>query len=110
MNNVYGIERAAENIYRVPSDSDAEKFYIVDLTSKIKTCTCTAYAIQRNRAGGAGCQGKCKHLGYVEEFLAEEKRDVKLQAKKQQAEDEAEFERLQIVEKIKATAADLSKS
>jgi len=106
--NTHGIQRSAPTIFRVPSDSDAEKFYLVDITSRIHSCTCTAYAISRNRAGGTGCQGKCKHLRYVEDFIDEERLDVKLQKKQQDADDAEEFERIRVINSLKATVKDLA--
>lgn len=56
------IERASEFVWRVESDSDSHKKYIVDLSpDDPDSCTCVAFAIKRNRTG----VGTCKHIERV---------------------------------------------
>lgn len=95
------------NIFRVESASDADKAYVVDVTGPINTCTCTWYAITRNRAGGAGCQGECKHLRAVEDYLGSAKHNAKVKAAEEKREMATEFERVQITESIKNSLRDL---
>jgi hypothetical protein len=56
---------AGPGIYKVQSDS-SNKEYIVDLTGAVHSCTCTAWAIARNRAVAKGNPAPaCKHIRYV---------------------------------------------
>lgn len=52
-------------LYKVESDSSSKE-YIVDLTGAVYSCTCTAWAIGRNRAQGKGLPAPaCKHIAQV---------------------------------------------
>jgi hypothetical protein len=56
------VKQLADGIFEVPSDSDYNKTYVVNLTGKYPQCTCTAWAINRNRAVRDGVTPKpCKH-------------------------------------------------
>ncbi len=94
------IEKVADTIYRVGSESSA-KIYVVDLSAP--SCTCPHWATSRNKLiGQARAQGKsdstvtfkCKHVRAAElhsgdivksahEKLEEQKAQIKAQYKKQ---------------------------
>lgn len=95
------------NIFRVESGSNADTTYIVDMTGPVTTCTCTRYAITRNRAGGSGCQGECKHLNAVEDYIGSGHRAEKVRKEQEAAAAATEFERVQIAEGIKNVLRDL---
>jgi hypothetical protein len=112
------IEKVAPGIYRVPSDSDFGKTYVVDLTGPEKSCTCTAYSIDRNKVkAGArqrkpqavthGQSGWCKHL---DSAIYESERDEDAQRTLKENEDAKaaeEFERIKTIASLKATMKEL---
>lgn len=55
--------------YKVESEKLRNKIYTVltgtDSPSDFPTCTCTAFAIARNRAGGKKFAASCKHIRRV---------------------------------------------
>lgn len=63
-------ERVTETIFKVGSESSS-KVYVVDIDPRQPTCTCTNYAIQRNRMIGkardagqpeSSVKYECKHI------------------------------------------------
>lgn len=60
------MKEIAPGIYEIPSDSDARRTYVVNLTGPHGQCTCTHWAIQRNRAQSKGLDPPaCKHVRYA---------------------------------------------
>lgn len=56
------------DVYEVDSDS-SDRAYMVSWGTEggdFWVCTCTRYAIDRNKAGGLGNPGNCKHVKQVE--------------------------------------------
>jgi hypothetical protein len=61
------MKEMAPGVYEVSSDSDASRTYVVNLTGQHPQCTCTHYAIQRNRQAGKGLPPlPCKHIRSVQ--------------------------------------------
>jgi len=57
------MKEMAPGVYEVASDSDARRTYVVNLTGPYGQCTCTHWAIQRNRAASKGQDPPaCKHV------------------------------------------------
>lgn len=113
-------ETAETGLYEAESDSSAGKLYMVDLRGKgidgdPHTCTCTRYAINKNRAGGDGYQGEtCKHLR--EAYAAHNgtaaspaKTRTQAKIKKDTEEQEAadEFERIRVAASLQHILSDL---
>lgn len=60
------MERVSQYVFKVGSDN-SDKEYFVDLTPNKRSCTCTHYAIQRNRAVRDGREvPECKHINSAE--------------------------------------------
>lgn len=60
------MKQMGEGLYEVPSDTDASRTYIVNMTGAYPQCTCTAWAFNRNRAKRDGTLPKpCKHCTAV---------------------------------------------
>lgn len=60
------MKQLGEGLFEVPSDSDASRTYIVNMTGAYPQCTCTAWAFNRNRAKRDGTLPKpCKHCTAV---------------------------------------------
>lgn len=60
------MEHVTEFIFRVESDSDFAKKYVVDLTpSTPPTCTCVAWVMKKNKTG----TGFCKHIARAREWM-----------------------------------------
>jgi hypothetical protein len=57
------MKEMAPGVYEVASDSDYSKTYIVNMTGPFGQCTCTNYAIQKNRQKAKGLPPlDCKHI------------------------------------------------
>lgn len=61
------VRRKAPDVYEVDSDTNLRRKYLVTFGTEGKfwSCTCPAYAIKRNRKGGLGHVGMCKHIEQV---------------------------------------------
>lgn len=60
------MKQLGDGLFEVPSDSDASRTYIVNLTGDHPQCTCTAWAVGRNRAKAKGVlPAPCKHVRFV---------------------------------------------
>lgn len=61
------MKQLAPTVFQVGSET-SDRTYIVDMSGDHPTCTCTAWAIARNRAHSAGKPPPgCKHVRQVEE-------------------------------------------
>jgi hypothetical protein len=62
------IEKVGEGVFRVESESSTAS-YIVDLNGSqpngLGTCTCTSFAMKRNRSVTNGQYAECKHMTWV---------------------------------------------
>src|SRR4051812_45376221 len=63
---IYKIE---DDVYEVTSETNSSRTYFVSWGREgdFWSCTCTGWATSRNRAGGIGFLGKCKHVTLVAE-------------------------------------------
>lgn len=60
------MRQLGDGLFEVPSDTNPNNTYIVNLTGAYPQCTCTAWAFNRNRAKTAGTVPKpCKHCNAV---------------------------------------------
>jgi hypothetical protein len=60
------MKQLGEGVFEVPSDSDYSRTYVVNLTGEYAQCTCTAWAIKRNKNKSRGLPpGDCKHVTAV---------------------------------------------
>lgn len=100
------------NIFRVASESNYNKKYMVDLSDKTHpTCTCTNWAIQTNKAKAGGITDpsyKCKHIIAVDGDTQAAK--VRESAAKKRAQDEAnaEYERIRAAVSLEEMIKDLT--
>ena len=111
------ITEQTPGLFEVESESST-KTYFVDVRGKgvdgdPHTCTCTRYAINKNRAGGDGYQGEtCKHLREVyanRNVAGSIKRSTVAQKKKEEAQEAAdEFERIRVAASLEQMLKDLS--
>ncbi len=62
------IERLRDDLYEVQSRSSSARSYFVQHGKEgdFWSCTCTRWAITRNRAGGLGNRGTCAHVIEIE--------------------------------------------
>lgn len=67
------VTKLQEGVYEVPS-ATSSTIYVVRYGREgpYWSCTCTRWAITRNRAGGMGNKGECKHVRAVEAAEAHE--------------------------------------
>lgn len=112
------ITETTPGLYEVASESST-KTYFVDVRGKgvdgdPHTCTCTRYAINKNRAGGDGFQGEtCKHLREIygmNGLAGKQPKQVgrKINAKaKEDEEAENEFERIRTAASLESMLKDL---
>lgn len=62
------IEKRGKDTYDVESGTSDRKYVVAwGVEGDFYSCTCTAYAIGRNRAGGLGMPFDCKHVKAVKE-------------------------------------------
>lgn len=65
--------------FEVDSDSSDRRYLVTyGLEGPYLHCTCVSYAIKRNRAGGLGHPGRCKHIDQVEAYqprIAEQEKE-----------------------------------
>lgn len=109
------MKQLGEGLFEVPSDSDYSRTYVVNLTGDYGQCTCTAWAIKRNKNKSRGLPpGDCKHITAVKRmnpaaFAAQKEAEVKAQAKAEaEAKARAEAERKKMGAELAKMRADLA--
>lgn len=87
------VRRKAPDVFEVDSEtSKSKRSYVVSWGTEggdFWVCTCPAFSINRNRAGGLGHPGNCKHVKQVEahqevgeDKLAESLREIEKSLRK----------------------------
>jgi hypothetical protein len=77
------MKQLGDGVYEVPSDSDYNRTYIVNLTGPTAQCTCVHWAIQRNKQAGKGLPPlDCKHVRLVKSSGAVAQAKAEVVAKK----------------------------
>lgn len=95
----------SKHIFRVESDSDADKLYVVDMSDPIaSTCTCVAFIMRRNR----GETPTCKHIDYVLDFMRSDRVQQDIAAAKAEEDDALEYEKIKTVESLKSMLKEFS--
>lgn len=63
------IKERGKDVFEVGSESSSRVYLVTWGTEgEFWSCTCTAYAIGRNKAGGMGCKFVCKHIREIETY------------------------------------------
>lgn len=61
------IKERGKDVFEVGSETSSRVYLVTWGTEgEFWSCTCTAYAIGRNKAGGMGCKFVCKHIREIE--------------------------------------------
>lgn len=63
------VHKKGSDVYEVDSDT-SDRAYVVSWGTEggdFWVCTCTIWAVRRNRAGGLGNPGFCKHVDQVKQ-------------------------------------------
>jgi len=124
---MHQVEQVTEFMFRVPSDTQYDKIYKVDLTPIYSSlpsarefeadCTCQGYAMTRNKnkkhdlkvlIRGHEQYGRCKHLDIAIGEYERSNIAAIQQEKREKQHDAEEFERIKTIAALQATAKELS--